>query len=251
MQEEGHKKLFKLSLSQTESASAAASIDQVTASHSVTSYSVLPTTFVAGKKHEEPCRLLVTMNSFTSPNETFLVSAEGKGAVSVSQLSNISTDLLGHLGLDKSEEFWFSGCDPDVQVHGFLLRPPNFDKKKKHPLAFLVHGGPQSAWTDSWSTRWNPNAFTAQGYVVVAINPTGSTGYGQDFTDAINQQWGGKPFKVECPGMILHRQLTSPQDLVAGLDFVKRIYGDFIDTERMAMLGRSAYPVHQYMLKFL
>lgn len=83
--------------------------------------------------------------------------------------------------------------------------------------------GPQGAWTSSWSTRWNPAVFAAQGYVVVAINPTGSTGYGQDFTDAINRDWGGKPFK----------------DLVAGLDFVKRAYSEMIDEERMAMLGAS------------
>jgi dipeptidyl aminopeptidase/acylaminoacyl peptidase len=142
------------------------------------------------------------MNSLVSPNEAFLVTTSGKSSPSVKQISNLSTDLIGHLGLDKSEEFWFSGADPNFQVHGFLLRPPGFEKDKKYPLAFLVHGGPQGAWTDSWSTRWNPNVFTAKGYVVVAINPTGSTGYGQDFTDAINQNWGGKPFKDLVAGLV-------------------------------------------------
>ena len=71
------------------------------------------------------------------------------------------------------------------------------------------------------STRWNPNVFAAQGYVVVAINPTGSTGYGQDFTNAIAREWGGKPYK----------------DLVAGLEYVKSVYKDMIDGERMVMLG--------------
>lgn len=88
--------------------------------------------------------------------------------------------------MDSSEEFWFTGADPSRTVHGFLLRPHGYEKGKKYGLAFLVHGGPQSAWNSSWSTRWNLNAWTAQGYVVVAINPTGSTGYGQDFVDAIN-----------------------------------------------------------------
>lgn len=60
--------------------------------------------------------------------------------------------------------------------------------------AFLIHGGPQSAWDDSWSTRWNPALFAAQGYFVIAINPTGSTGYGQEFTDAIQGDWGGSKF---------------------------------------------------------
>ena len=180
---------------------------QVTASHNVTAFHLLPNTFVTGKgkKDDSPVdegTLLVTMNSFTSPNEAYLATISSRANPSLKQISDISTDLISHLGMDKSEEFWFSGADPDKQVHGFLLRPPGFEKGKKYPLAFLVHGGPQSAWLDSWSTRWNPNAFTAQGHVVVAINPTGSTGYGQDFTDAINQNWGGKPFKDLVAGLV-------------------------------------------------
>lgn len=125
--------------------------------------------------------------------------------------------------MDAGEEFWFSGADPDKQVHGFIMKPHGYQEGKRYGMIFLVHGGPQSAWTDSWSTRWNPNCWTAAGYVAVMINPTGSTGYGQEFVNAINQNWGGSPFK----------------DLVAGLQFVKRVYGDMIDTERMAMAGGS------------
>lgn len=71
-----------------------------------------------------------------------------------------------------------------------MVFPTNFDKTKKYPLAFLIHGGPQGAWADSWSTRWNPKVWADQGYVVVAPNPTGSTGFGQDLTDAIANNWG-------------------------------------------------------------
>lgn len=94
---------------------------------------------------------------------------------------------------------------------------------KRAPLAFLIHGGPQGAWTDSWSTRWNPALFASQGYFVIALNPTGSTGYGQDFVDAIQYQWGGKPY----------------QDLIAGYHSVLAHYNDYIDPSRTAALGAS------------
>lgn len=121
-------------------------------------------------------------------------------------------------------EFWFTGTR-DVKVHGFIVYPENFDPKKKYPLAFLIHGGPQSAWTDSWSTRWNPAVWAdngPDGYVVVTINPTGSTGYGKDFTDKIQNNWGSYPYI----------------DLVLGLEYCYKSF-DFIDTERMIAAGAS------------
>ena len=57
---------------------------------------------------------------------------------------------------------------------------------------FLIHGGPQGAWEDAWSTRWNPSLWAAQGWVVAAPNPRGSTGFGQKFVDEISSDWGGK-----------------------------------------------------------
>ncbi|KAK9432477.1 Alpha/Beta hydrolase protein [Lipomyces doorenjongii] len=121
-------------------------------------------------------------------------------------------------------EFWFKGSR-DVQVHGFIIYPSNFDPSKKYPLAFLIHGGPQSAWTDAWSTRWNPIVWADNGndgYVVVTINPTGSTSYGKDFTDKIQNAWGLYPYI----------------DLVLGLQYVTKTYS-FIDTERMIAAGAS------------
>ncbi|KAG8427138.1 putative dipeptidyl-peptidase 5 [Metarhizium acridum] len=74
--------------------------------------------------------------------------------------------------------------------NALVTKPSNFDPSKKYPLAFLIHGGPQGAWLDEWSTRWNPAIFAEQGYVVVSPNPTGSTGYGQKHIDAITCNWG-------------------------------------------------------------
>lgn len=105
------------------------------------------------------------------------------------------------LGLSPSQvsSTWFAGAD-DIQVHALVVKPSFFEEGKKYPLAFLVHGGPQGAWNEAWNTRWNPAVFAEQGYVVVAPNPTGSTGYGQGFTDAIKKEWGGRPYVdlVKC-----------------------------------------------------
>ena len=77
------------------------------------------------------------------------------------------------------ENFWFTGAAKE-KVQGFLVKPPNFDPEQESiPLKFLIHGGPQGAWGDDWSYRWNPELFAANGYVAIMINFHGSTGYGQ------------------------------------------------------------------------
>ncbi|CAG9938450.1 unnamed protein product [Clonostachys rosea f. rosea IK726] len=127
------------------------------------------------------------------------------------------------LGLSQSQcsDLWFTGS-AGGQVHALVMTPSHFDKAKKYPLAFLIHGGPQSAWTDDWSTRWNPAIFAEQGYVVVCPNPTGSTGYGQDFTDAIANNWGGDPY----------------EDLVKCFEHIEKNV-EYVDTNRAVALGGS------------
>ena len=120
--------------------------------------------------------------------------------------SGVSTSTLwthsnsGHgskFGLKTKQvsSIWTPASNPKVtkEVHSWVIRPSNFDDSKKYPVAYLIHGGPQGAWGDSWSTRWNPAVFAEQGFIVVSPNITGSTGYGQAFTDAINKNWGGDP----------------------------------------------------------
>src|SRR4029077_7354362 len=77
-------------------------------------------------------------------------------------------------------------------VQYWVLKPPAFDPAKKYPVVFLIHGGPQGEWGDGWSSRWNPALWAAQGWIVVAPNPRGSTGFGQRFVDEISQDWCGK-----------------------------------------------------------
>jgi dipeptidyl aminopeptidase/acylaminoacyl peptidase len=137
-------------------------------------------------------------------------------------ISQINSDILEGLDMNKLEEFTFAGAE-GTPVHGFLLKPPGFRTKHKYPLVFLVHGGPQGAWTDEFHWRWNYQMFASPGYVVVAINPRGSTGFGQKFTDEISGDWGGKVY----------------EDLMKGLDYVLAQYGGFIDGKRIAAAGAS------------
>ena len=136
-------------------------------------------------------------------------------------VTHMNDALLAQIAMSPLETFSFKGAE-NVDVEGFILRPPNFDANKKYPLKFLIHGGPQGAWGDGWSYRWNPELFAANGYVVVMVNPHGSTGYGQKFTDGVSGDWGGKPFV----------------DLMKGLDYAEKTF-PFIDKKREAALGAS------------
>src|ERR1022692_3008170 len=142
------------------------------------------------------------------------------------QLTHLNDAVLSQIAMSPLESFWFPGANGD-RVEGFLVKPPNFDASKKYPVKFLIHGGPQGAWGDDWSYRWNAELFAAPtssgpGYVVIMINFHGSTGYGQKFIDAINGDWGGAPF----------------EDLMKGLDYAEKTY-PFIDKDRESALGAS------------
>ncbi len=143
------------------------------------------------------------------------------------QLTHFNDALLSQIQMRPLEPFAFTGAHSD-KVEGFLVKPPNFDASKKYPVKFLIHGGPQGAWGDDWSYRWNPELFASPtssqpaGYVVIMINFHGSTGYGQKFIDAINGDWGGAPF----------------EDLMKGLDYAEEHY-PFIDKNRECALGAS------------
>jgi dipeptidyl aminopeptidase/acylaminoacyl peptidase len=136
-------------------------------------------------------------------------------------LTHLNDALLSQLDLSKMESFWFTAKD-NTKLQGFVIRPPAFDAAKKYPVKFLMHGGPQGNWGDAWSYRWNAELFAANGYVVVMINPRGSTGYGQAIVDGVNGDWGGKPFT----------------DLMEGLDYAEQHYS-FIDKDRECVLGAS------------
>jgi dipeptidyl aminopeptidase/acylaminoacyl peptidase len=162
--------------------------------------------------------LILGVASMMAPTEFYSFNVKTK---EMTKLTEVNTNYLNGISVSRPEKFWFEG-DGNDKVMGWLLKPYNFQPNKKYPLAFLIHGGPQSAWTDNFSTRWNPQVFAGAGYAVVMINFHGSTGYGQNFTDSISGYWGGAPFN----------------DLMKGLDHVLEKYS-FIDSNRIAGLGAS------------
>jgi dipeptidyl aminopeptidase/acylaminoacyl peptidase len=137
------------------------------------------------------------------------------------QITHLNDALVRTLDLPGLVTFRFAGAG-GTPVQGFIVRPPNFDENAKYPEKFLIHGGPQGAWGDAWSYRWNPELMAASGYVVVMVNPRGSTGYGQAFVDGVNGDWGGKAYV----------------DLMRGLDYAEKQY-PFIDKTRECALGAS------------
>lgn len=126
----------------------------------------------------------------TMPYEIFSINLKDK---KVKQLTFINKDITDNIEWNDIETFISKGED-GANVQSILVKPPFFDPNKKYPMVLLIHGGPQGAWMDDFHYRWNTQMFAAKGYVVVAVNPRGSTGYGQKFCDEISGDWGGKPY---------------------------------------------------------
>jgi dipeptidyl aminopeptidase/acylaminoacyl peptidase len=126
----------------------------------------------------------------TLPTEIFSVDINGNN---LKQITNINGDLLAQIQFGEFDTFWSVGANK-TKVQSIIIKPPFFNPEKKYPLMFLIHGGPQGNWADDFHYRWNQQMFAAKGYVVVAPNPRGSTGYGQKFTDEISGDWGGKVY---------------------------------------------------------
>ena len=142
----------------------------------------------------------------------------GDSAPQMATLTN--GGLLGKIRMSAPESVTVPGAN-GTPVQMWIVKPPNFEPGKKYPLVFWVHGGPQGAYLDSWSTRWNAQVWAAQGYVIAMPNPRGSTGFGQKFTDEISRDWGGRVFA----------------DLMACLAHLEK--QPYIDATRMAAAGAS------------
>jgi dipeptidyl aminopeptidase/acylaminoacyl peptidase len=140
--------------------------------------------------------------------------------VSQRQLTRHNDSAMARLDLRPLEEYGFVGARGD-SVFGWELKPPGFDPARRYPVVHLIHGGPQGAWMDNWHARWNYQMFAARGYIVSAVNFHGSTGYGQQFTDAISGHWGDYPY----------------EDLMKSVDVIARL--PYVDSTRMGAAGAS------------
>ena len=153
-----------------------------------------------------------------APTDLYRSSTSGSN---ITRLTGINSEILEGLEMNPLEEFWFEGAG-GRQVHGMIVKPPFFEEGRKYPVVLLIHGGPQGAFGDNFHYRWNVQMFASPGYVVATINFTGSTGYGQAFTDAISGDWGGAPY----------------EDIMKGVDYLEANF-DFIDSGRIGAAGAS------------
>ncbi len=162
-------------------------------------------------------RLVFSRDTLRMPAELFSVKLDGSD---LRQLTHLNDARVKAIAWGDYEQFSFKGAKGDT-VYGYVMKPANFTGGKV-PVAFLIHGGPQGSFGDHFHYRWNPEVFAGHGYGTVFIDFHGSTGYGQAFTDAIRDDWGGAPY----------------DDLMLGLDAALAKYS-WLDGSRTAALGAS------------
>lgn len=185
---------------------------------------------VIGGRQQKVAGNVFASNLAVAPDNTFVfVSSTLSGpaevfrgnAGSVIALTHVNNELMAQARLRPAEETEWTGA-LGKKIHGFVVKPVDFDPNKKYPLIVIIHGGPQSAFNNNWGYRWNPQIFANAGYVVFQPNPRGSTGYGQQFTNEISGDWGGKPYV----------------DIMNGVaDVLRR--NSFIDRARIGAAGAS------------
>jgi dipeptidyl aminopeptidase/acylaminoacyl peptidase len=162
--------------------------------------------------------IIIARQSVRNPVELYRVEVDGNNA---RKLTGINDEIIQHLEMNPLEEFWFEGAE-STMVHGMIVKPPFFESGEKYPMVLLIHGGPQGSFGDDFHYRWNAQMFASPGYVVAMINPRGSTGYGQELTNQISGDWGGKVYT----------------DLMNGVDYILDHF-EYIDGDRIGAAGAS------------
>ena len=163
-------------------------------------------------------RLVFAMSNLKWPNEIYSVNPDGSD---LRYVTRINADRVAAARTGDYEQFTFKGWN-DETVYCYIVKPVDFDPDKKYPVAFLIHGGPQGSFGNSFHYRWNPQAYAGAGYACVMVDFHGSTGYGQAFCDSIRGDWGGKPL----------------DDLKKGLAAALKRY-PWMDGDRAGALGAS------------
>jgi dipeptidyl aminopeptidase/acylaminoacyl peptidase len=151
------------------------------------------------------------------PHSIWKVSPSGSG---LARLTDFNRDVFDRIELNPAESVRYEGAE-GAMIQAFLIKPPHFDPGTRYPAIVLIHGGPQSAFIDSWYTNWNAQTFAAAGYVIFIPNFHGSDGFGQDFVDAISGDWGGRCYV----------------DIMKGLDYLVSL--PYVDSTRVGAAGAS------------
>ena len=164
-----------------------------------------------------PSDIVFSHVSAVRPAELYSIGFDGKN---LKKITGVNDALFASLDIPEPESVWFTGAG-GTKVQAWIFKPPRMVDGIKYPLVYMVHGGPQNAWLNSWSYRWCPALWAAEGYIVMAPNPRGSTGFGQKFTDEISGDWGGKVYV----------------DLMRGLDYACKL--PYVDSTLKAAAGAS------------
>ena len=160
-------------------------------------------------------RIALTVGDDTHIGDLFVLEAASKR---LRQLTRVNEGLLSGLKLPAPEEIWYPSFD-GKRIHGWILKPPDFDPSKKYPMILEIHGGPHAAYGNTFTHEFQWMA--AKGYVVFYTNPRGSTTYGQDFANVIQYRYPGDDFK----------------DLMAGVDEIVR--RGYVDPAKLGVTGGS------------
>jgi dipeptidyl aminopeptidase/acylaminoacyl peptidase len=163
-------------------------------------------------------KLVLTRDDLRRPADVYVAHTDGSD---LRQVTHFNAADLKNAKVGDFEFFNFKGWNNET-VQGYVVKPVDYQPGQTYPVAFIIHGGPQGAMSNSWSYRWNPQTYAGQGFAVVTVNFHGSTGYGQAFTDSISGDWGGKPLK----------------DLQLGWKAALNKYS-FLDGERACATGAS------------
>jgi dipeptidyl aminopeptidase/acylaminoacyl peptidase len=134
-------------------------------------------------------RIIFGKDTLRSPAEFYSVKPDGSEA---RKITDINSKKIAAARMGDYEQFTFAGWN-DEKVYCYVVKPVDFEAGKKYPVAFLIHGGPQGSFGNTFHYRWNPQAYAGAGYAAVMVDFHGSTGYGQKFCDSIRGDWGGKP----------------------------------------------------------
>jgi dipeptidyl aminopeptidase/acylaminoacyl peptidase len=193
----------------------------MTGDHNNGSPSLSGPSHVAPAKNAGAAVLVWMRDASEAPPEVYAASVVGAAVSNVRRLTHVNDALVAQLRLNPAEDYWYHGADGD-SVQGFIIKPPQWEPGKRYPAVLLIHGGPEGAWLDNWHSRWNYQLFAAPGFAVIAINPRGSTGYGQKFVDGVTKDWGGKAYT----------------DLMDGLD-AALTRAPWIDPARLGAAGGS------------
>jgi len=161
--------------------------------------------------------MIYSESSASAPTEIFRVNSAGGASFALTHLNDA---VLASTQRNPLEELWTESADRS-RIQSFILKPPGFSETRRYPVMFLLHGGPQGSWGETWSYRWNAQVMAGAGYVVVMPNPRGSTGYGQKFIDEVSGDWGGKAY----------------DDVMAVTDQVSAL--PYVDRDRMVAAGGS------------